>query len=133
MALRGTDALITAATTTGGTYNTVEGLTSFKMGRKGNNIDITTLGKDYVTRFQGLKDITYSLSGLRLTSDTTGQGRILTAWEDGSELHIKVLPDGTNGHKQQVVVSSFDEEGSADSEVGLSIELEGSDTITAIP
>lgn len=133
MTLRGTDALISVATTTGGTYNTVDGISGFKVSHKGNNIDITIIGADFIRRMQGLKDASYSLSGFYEPTDTNGQVRIHTAWLNNSALFIKVLPDGTNGFKQEVKVDSFDTDGEADGAQEVSIELSGSDAMTAMP
>lgn len=133
MALRGTDALVSVATTTGGTYTAIDGISGYKTSRKGNNIDITILTAEFIKRMQGLKDATHSLSGFREPADTLGQNVILAAWTDNTELHFKALADGTNGFKQKVVVESFDDDVSADGTVELSIELAGADAMVLIP
>jgi predicted secreted protein len=132
MALRAADAVISVATTSGGSYSILDGISGFGMSRKGNSIDITLIGADYIERMAGLKDASYSLSGFYLPADT-GQGMIETSWMDRSDLFVKVLPDGTNGFIQQVVVDSFDTDGEADGPVELSCELSGAAAMTATP
>ena len=133
MGLKGTDLVMSVATTTGGAYNTVLGMKDASMSMKGDNQDISTFGTDYIKRLQGLKDVTYSLSGFVDLTDTTGQTIIRTALTGDTALFFKFLPDGTNGWKQEVKVASFDMSAAVDGVVELSIELEGSDAITVIP
>lgn len=133
MAYAGKDLVISVATTTGGTYNVVAGMKDASMNISGDNQDITTFGEDYIVRLQGLKDVSYSLSGFLDLTDTNGQVRLQNALLNDSALFVKFLPDGTNGWKQEVKVSSFEMNGTADGMVELSIELEGSDSITAVP
>lgn len=132
-ALKAADSVVSVATTSGGTYTAVDGISSFGMSRKGSNIDISIIGADYIERMQGLKDASYSLSGFYEPGDTTGQVVIETAWMNGSDLFIKVLADGTNGFRQQVVVDSFDTDGEADGAVEVSIELSGAAAMVAVP
>ncbi len=133
MALRAADSIVSVATTSGGTYNAVDGLTGYGMSRKGNPIDITLIGAEFIERMQGLKDASYSLSGFYEPADTTGQVVIEDAWMNNTDLFVKVLPDGTNGFRQQVVVDSFDTDGEADGGVELSIELSGAAAMVAVP
>jgi predicted secreted protein len=132
-ALAGKGLVIQVATTSGGTYNTVVGMNDASMSIDGDNQDITAFGDSYIARIQGLKDVSYSLSGYFDATDTTGQIRIRTALLNDSELHVKFLPDGTNGFRQQVRVSSFEMSGSVDGIVEVSIELEGTGAIAAVP
>jgi predicted secreted protein len=133
MAIAGKGTVITVATTTGGTYNTVAGLNDGSMSCEGDNQDISTFGTNWIKRIQGLKDASYSLSGFYDPTDTNGQVRIFSAWLNDTALFVKFLADGTNGFKQEVKVSSFEMSSAVDGVVEVSIELEGTDTITAVP
>lgn len=133
MALPAKDAVVSVATTSGGTYTQVDGLTSFGMSRKGSPIEITLIGAEFIERMNGLKDASYSLGGFYEPADTNGQVAIETAWMNGSDLFIKVLADGTNGFRQQVVVDTFDTDGEADGGVEMSIELSGAAAMVAVP
>lgn len=125
--------VVISISTNDSTYNPVAQLNDGSMTIDGDNQDITVFGQTFITRLQGLKDTSYSLSGFRDTSDTNGQNVILTALLNGSALYVKFLYDGTNGFKQPVVVSSFEVSASVDGVVELSIDLEGNGPVTAIP
>lgn len=114
------------------TYNDVADLNEGSASIEGDNQDITTFGSDFVKRIQGLKDASYSLSGFRSTGDNTGQEAVLDALLADTVLYVKFLGDGTAGFKQEVKVSSFEESSSVDGVVEVSIELEGSGTITRV-
>lgn len=114
------------------TYNTVADLNEGSMSADGDNQDITTLSDAYINRVQGLKDVSYSLSGFYKPDDTNGQAVIRDAWINGSDLYVQYLPDGSNGFKQKVVVSSFEVSASVDGMVEVSIELEGADALSTV-
>lgn len=132
MALKGKSVVISVSTNDS-TYNTVAELNDASMSVDGDNIDITEFGDSYINRIQGLKDVSWSLSGFYAPTDTNGQVVIRTALLNDSTLYVKVLWDGTNGFKQLVKVSSFEVSAAVDGAVEVSIELEGSDVITAVP
>lgn len=123
--------LLVKASTDGSTWYTVANLNEASMSNGAENIDITTFTKSYINRLQGLKDVTYSLSGFYDSTDTNGQVALRSAWENDSTIYIGFLPDGTAGWEQVVKVSSFEISGSVDGAVELSIELEGNDAIAA--
>jgi len=130
MAMKGKDMAIKVSTD-GAAWNDVADIKEGSMNNAGNNIDISVIDNDYINRMQGLKDVTYSLSGFYNSSDTNGQTVIRTAWENASNLYIGFLPDGTDGWEQKVVVSAFDISGDVGGAVELSIELEGADAVAA--
>jgi predicted secreted protein len=114
------------------TYNTVAGINDASASIEGDNQDITAFSENYISRLQGLKDTSYSLSGYFDVADTTGQLVIRNALVTNTTLYFRFLYNGTNGYKQQVKVSSFEVSASVDGISELSIELEGTDTITIV-
>ncbi len=127
----GRSALLTASVDDS-SYATVTQIVSVKHAYKGNNIDVSVLGASFIARNQGLKDMSWSLSGFYAPGDTTGQVRIRTALKNDSALYLKYLPDATTGVKQPVVVDSFDWDGDAAKMVEVSIECSGNGTATDI-
>jgi len=114
-------------------YNTILDINEVSHPLSANNEDVSAFGDTFVERLQTIKDATYSLSGWYNNADTTGQIAIRNALIGDSALYVKVLYDGTNGYKQQVVVSSFEVSSSVDGVVEVSIELEGTGAVTAVP
>lgn len=131
--LAGKNLVVSVSTTTGGTYYAVAGMNDASMSMSADNQDITVFGDTFIAKLQGLKDVSYSLSGFYDTADTNGQIVLRDAFLNDTALFVKFLADGTNGWKQEVKVASFDISGTVDGIVELSIELEGSATITAVP
>jgi predicted secreted protein len=113
-------------------YNTVAGLNDASASIDGDNQDITAFTDTYISRLQGLKDVSYSLSGYFDSADTTGQLAIRSSLVGNTTLYIRFLYNGTNGYKQQVKVSSFEVSASVDGISEVSIELEGTDVITIV-
>jgi predicted secreted protein len=131
MATSGRNTIIQVSTN-GTTWNTVAELNEGTATIEGDNQDVTRFGDSFVRRIQGLKDASYELSGFRSPSDTNGQEAILDALLNDTTLHVKFLGDGTNGFQQEVKVASFEESSSVDGVVEVSIELEGTGTITKV-
>jgi predicted secreted protein len=115
------------------TWNTVAEMNDFSLSFKGNNIDSTVFADTYVGRVQGLKDTSYKFSGFWKYNDATGQVVIQNAFLNDTALYVKILPDGTNGWKQQVRVSNFEISAAVDGGVEVSFDLEGTGAVTAQP
>lgn len=131
MALKGKDVVINVSDDDV-TYNQVAELNDGTQTIDGTNIDITEFGDDWINRIQGLKDGTYSLSGFYAPSDTDGQVAIRDALINDTTLYVQFLHDGTNGFQQEVKVATFEVSASVDGAVEVSIDLEGTGTITAV-
>lgn len=131
MALKG-KSVVVQVSTDDITYNTVAEINDYSSPFDADNIDVTVFGEDFIKRIQGLKDATWSLSGFYDQADTNGQIAIRSAWLNDSDLYIQVLPDGTNGFKQKVKVSSFETSAAVDGAVEVSIDLEGTETISIV-
>jgi predicted secreted protein len=114
------------------TYYTISSMNDASMSAEGDNQDISTFGTNFIKRLQGLKDVTYSLGGFFDKLDTTGQLVIRSAMINDTALYFQVLMNGTTGFKQSVRASSFEVSSSVDGVSELSIELEGTGTITAV-
>jgi predicted secreted protein len=117
-----------------GTYTIVASVKSATMSLAGATLDTTafvTGGASLVSRILGLKDASYSLSGFWDSGDTNGQLAIRNSLINDSVLWIQFMPDGTTGFKQQVIVSKFDISDAVDGMAEVSIELQGTSTITA--
>jgi predicted secreted protein len=132
MALKGKSLVVSVATTSGGSYASIAERSSASMNHSGSNIDVSTMGTDFISRIQGLKDGTYSVSGFFATGDTNGQVRVRTAWLNDSGLFVRFLPDGTTGFQQEVKVASYSVNASVDGAVEFSAELEGTGAITTV-
>lgn len=131
--IAGRSTLVKVSTSSGSGYNTVAGLKSANHSIDAAAIDDNEFGVVWVQKIQGLKDGKLSLSGQYRPSDTTGQVVIQTSLLDDSDLFVEVLFDGTNGWRQQMRCSKFAADASLEGIVGVSIELEGTGAITAVP
>ena len=119
-------------TTSGGTFYTVAGVKQSPLELDGAVIDDSEFGVDWQQKLQGLKNFKVSLSGSYRPSDTNGQVAIRSAFINGTELWVQILPDGSNGFKGQVIVTKFAVEPSVDGMSSVSIELEGTGAITLV-
>lgn len=102
------------------TYNTIGGCnsTTFPMARQ--VLDTTEFEDTAVDRILGLWDFSPTAGGHYDASDT-GQSAIQSAFINGTDLYVRVLPDGTNGYKVKCKVSTFE----------LNPELTGTSTFSA--
>lgn len=119
--------------TNGTTWNDVAGLNSASHSTPGNLQETSEFGQDWAKRIYGLLDGTWSLAGNYRPDDTNGQVAIRNALLNDSELHVRILWDGTNGVAQPVKVESFEVSAEATGIVEVSIELAGDGAITAVP
>lgn len=133
MSIAGKDFVLKISTSTG-SFTAVDELNSATLSIVGTNIDISEFTNEFVQRIQGLKDVTYSLGGFYDPADTNGQVKIRSALVNDTVLYVQILPDGTTtyGFDQEVKVASFDIDASVDGAVELSIELEGTGTLTIV-
>lgn len=125
--------VIVEVSTNGTTWNRVAGLNSVSHTQPGNLQEVSEFGQEWAKRMYGLRDGTWSLSGTYRPDDTNGQVAIRNALANDSELHVRVLWDGTNGVKQPVKVESFEVSAEAAGLVEVSIELAGDGAIEPVP
>lgn len=131
MALKGKNVVINVSTDDIDYYQVAE-LNDGTLTIDGDNIDVTEFGDDFINRIQGLKDGTYSLSGFRDPDDTDGQEAINSALLNDTSLYVQFLADGTTGFQQEVKVSTFETSAAVDGAVEISVDMEGSGSITAV-
>lgn len=135
-ALAGKKARLKVSTTSGGTYNDVQGGGTFSHDMSANNIDDSEFGVDYVARIQGLKDGRISWSGKLVPGDTNGQTVVKNAYLNDTPLFVRALPDNGvtagAGAQQEMKVSSWRVDASVPDRVTLAIEFEGSGVITSV-
>lgn len=130
MALKG-KSVVVEVSTDDVTYSTVAEINDVDTPFEADNIDVTTFGDSYIERIQGLKDASWSLSGFYDPTDTNGQVAIRSAWAGDTTLYARVSYDGgVTTFKQQVKVSSFGISAAVDGAVEVSIDLEGTGTVT---
>lgn len=123
---------VSVATTLGGTYDNVAGAQSATMSRQGLTVDVTELTDDDIKRILGIKDNTFTIEG-NYETDTNGQGRIRTAYENDTALFVRFLPDGVTGWKQEVKVARYEISGAAGAnKQSVSIELQATGPITVV-
>ena len=119
--------------TNGTTWNDVAGLNSVSHSTPGNLQETSEFGQDWAKRIYGLLDGTWSLAGNYRPDDTNGQMAIRNALANDTELHVRVLWDGTNGVAQPVKVESFEVSAEAAGLVEVSIELAGDGAMEPVP
>ena len=83
-------------------------------------------------RIYGLRDMDVTLSGKYDQGDTDGQQAVQAAQLAGSELWVKVLPDGTHGVKFQCLVESIDMDASVGGVAGWKASLKKTGAATTI-
>lgn len=98
------------------TYYDVAGMNSasYDIGR--GKIEITAFGDTAPNAIAGLKTFKGEASGYYSDADTNGQVALLSAMLNGTDAYIKCLPDGTNGYKAKVIITSAKSSASAGDE-----------------
>lgn len=124
---------LSVATTLGGSYTVPAGLKNISFEINGAALDDSEFGVNWEQKIQGLKSFKITASGSFRVSDTNGQIAIRSSLISDTDLFAKVLPDGTNGFKGQVIVTKFATDPAVDGIVPVSIEMEGSGALTAVP
>jgi predicted secreted protein len=133
-ATAGKKTVVKISTTVGGagTYTTALGITTASVEIDGDMVDVSTLGNNWKDKVQGLKDSKMSFSGNYEPGDTTGQQAIRSALINDTEIWAQVLIDGTLGFKVQIKPSKFATNSDVKDKVGVSIDCEGTGTVTII-
>ncbi len=78
--------------------------------------------------FAGVREVTLTLTGLHSQADT-GQNNLRTGEINGTDVYVKLLPDGTNGITAPYRVASRGLDGAADgpTEVSFALGLNGTE------
>ena len=125
---------IQVSSSEGGSYSEVKSKTgSFTRTRALTDVTTThdiTASSKFVKRLANLLDHALSSEALWSSSDTA-QGVIETAWENGTDLWVKILPDGTsgNGFRAPFLIESLDIPLGLEDAIPMSISLQGNGPI----
>lgn len=112
---------------------TILGLNDAKFTVNGNNIDVTNFASGgWIEKIQGLKSADLAIGGFFLSTDTTGQIALRTAFLAGTPVAMTALLDGTSGWSGSFVITKFEDGASVAGEVTRSITMESTGAITAI-
>lgn len=115
-----------------GTYTAAIAINDGTINLSGTSVDVSEFGNTWTERLQALKDATYELKGFYNAADTTGQVALRAALLADSEVWVQMLPDGTTGFKQQVLVSKFNIGAPINGGVSVDISLEGTGDVSLI-
>lgn len=119
--------------TTDATGSEVDGVNSIDWGPNRELLETTDFADTTAarTRIGGLKDFSATLSGDYESSDT-GQGIIRTAFDDGTSVFLRFLPNGSTGFKCECKVSEFKVSASFDGKVEFSATLMGTGALGTV-
>lgn len=123
--------VISASATAIGTKTQIKGMNRYGK-RKSRSINRTAVfmrAAPFVSR--GTKDYGFTLSGL-LIPDDAGQQMLRDAEAAGTSVFLTVLPDGTNGLMQEVLVSNLSHDGNPENFQDYGFELAGVDEPTIV-
>jgi predicted secreted protein len=123
---------VKVCTTSGGSFVAVLSIHDGTVNLSGASIDVSEFGDTWMERLQGLKDASYDLKGFYNAADTTGQTVIQSAFLNDTPLFVEMLPDGTAGFKQQVLVSKYTVGSPVNGVISCDITLEGTAAATLI-
>jgi len=121
----GKQAVVQVSTSTDGSSGTnIGGMDSITMNDGTNLIDVTEFGVDNIQRIEGLKDVSFTISGSYTTG--AGQNKIKTAKENGSMVYIKFYPlsTGSAGFKARCLCSTINIDTSPPDRVAVSYEFQ---------
>lgn len=112
----------------------VDGANDATFNRLADLLDTTDFEdtSNFRTRIQGLKDANFSISGDYVAGDTA-QTAVRTAYNNGTTVFVRWLPDGTNGFELECHVESESLSGSVDGKAEFSWTLQGTGSISAVP
>lgn len=123
---------ISGATTDAG-YAEIDGLNDFSFGPTRDVLETTDFADTTTahTRMLGLKDGAISISGDYESTDAA-QALLATQWGNGGAYWLKVLWNGSTGHKVQCIVENFTIKGSVAGKVEFSASLKMNGAFTAV-
>lgn len=104
------------------TYSPVNDLNSYRKTNTRNNQTFAVFMKTVAYVIPGTRESTWTVSGFLSIGDT-GQDSLRAAESANTTCFIKVLPDGTNGFKQEINVGTTTHEASPDGLQGVSFDL----------
>lgn len=109
----------------------VVGIKSWSLELSLDTLETTALGDDWKNYIAGLKEWSASSEGdYEVTSDTTGQEALQTAFLNGTAVTLKLYVDATNYYTGSAYINSLSIEDPVDDVVNISIEFTGNGTLT---
>lgn len=109
----------------------VVGIKSWSLELSLDTLEITALGDDWKNYIAGLKEWSASSEGdYEVTSDTTGQDALQTAYLAGSTVTVKLYVDSSNYYTGTAYINSLSIEDPVDDVVTISIEFTGTGALT---
>ena len=97
--------VIESATTGGGTYSPISDINSISRGSNRQIDTFPVFQRATAHSVPGAREVTLTLNGYLSKADT-GQDMLRTAESGDTTVHVKILPDGTNGERQEYRVGS---------------------------
>jgi predicted secreted protein len=115
------------------TYTSLDGCNSVELQRLKEVLETTDFaGGSYRERILGLSDSPVSVSGDYERADTAS-ALLETVWGSGATAYVKIMWDGTNGHKVAIKVENFNISSSYDGKVEMSCSLVSTGAVSAVP
>lgn len=109
----------------------VVGIKSWSLELSLDTLEITALGDEWKNYIAGLKEWSASSEGdYEVTSDTTGQDALQTAYLAGSTVTVKLYVDSSNYYTGTAYINSLSIEDPVDDVVTISIEFTGTGALT---
>lgn len=108
----------------GTTYNTVGGCNNGNMPFARAMLEVTEFGDSAVDRISGLADQSATVSGHYIGSDTA-QAALIAGLQNGTDVYVRWLPDGTNGFVVRGKVENFEVSAGVDATVEFSCTVQG--------
>ena len=109
------------------TYNEVDGILDYNFDMSNDVVDITAY-EDTASaheRLLSLQDTSISLGGDYEHADVNGQLVLRNAFLNNTSVYVKILHNGTNGHKVQCLVTKLIIGAEVDEKVAVEFELTG--------
>lgn len=125
---------VKVSTTAGGagSYTAALGVSDGTVNLSGTSVDVSEFGDTWMERLQALKDASYDLKGFYNAADATGQMALQSAFINDTEVWVQMLPDGTTGFKQRVLVSKYVVGAPVNGVISCDITLEGTGVLSLI-
>ena len=113
------------------TNTKVVGIKNWSLELSLETLETTALGDDWKKYISGLKEWTASSEGdYEVTTDTTGQKALQTAYLNGTTVVVKLYVDGSNYYTGEAYISSLSIEDPVDDVVSISIEFTGTGALS---
>ena len=111
--------------------NKVAEISQWSLDCKADNIDITSFDSNGWKEFlAGLKEWSGSFEGNFKPSDTNGQAALISAWQSGSTVTLKLNIESTTKYFQGSAYVDFSVDMPVDDKGGFSCDFQGTGSLT---